>query len=71
MTCEPIPHVRGFGRPPIPSDVSYPKSYTAIGGGSMLSEAFHSMGCVRVLMGCSGMLQDRLEAARLFLGHIH
>ena len=35
----------------------------------MPSKAFHGMGCMQV---CTcGMLQHRLEAARLFRGHIH
>ena len=45
VTCEPFPPERGFG---ILSGVSHHTSYTVIVGGSMSSEAFHGMGCMKV-----------------------
>ena len=71
VACQPFHPIRGFG---ILSGVSHPKSYTVIVGGSMSSKAFHSMGCIQVCLNMTYWYvarSVRLEAARLFLGHIH
>ncbi len=68
MTCEPIPPGRGFV---IPSHVPHTKSHTVTVGGSQSSNGFPHHGLGADVLGRAGMLQDRLEAARLFLGHIH
>ena len=67
VTCEPFPPLRGFG---ILSEMSHPKSYTEIVGGSIcrrrLSRAWAAWVC--------GMLIARSVGGRyatFFLGHIH
>ena len=65
MTCDLFPLVHGFG---ILSEMSQPISYTGIVGGSIRRWKL-STSCAACRT--CGILLDRLEAARLFLGHIH
>ena len=65
VTCESFPSVCGFG---ILYEMSQPKSYTGIVGGSIIRR--RKLSIAWAACRTCGMLQDRLEAARLFLGHI-
>ena len=62
VTYEPFPPERGFG---ILSEISHPKSYTEVVGGSICRRRLSTAWAA-----CNpcGMLQDRLEAATFFLG---